>query len=102
MSLSGFTKKTVQTGAVMLIQRFGRALKLNIHFHMLFLDGVYAGGTNGSAIRLRWDKAPSSAELTQLAHTVAQRVGRFLEQQGLVEGMPRPAISPRMRWMRIP
>tara|TARA_B110000503_G_scaffold142535_2_gene239646 strand:- start:1226 stop:1537 length:312 start_codon:yes stop_codon:yes gene_type:complete len=29
------------TGAVTLIQRFGSALHLNIHFHILFLDGVY-------------------------------------------------------------
>jgi hypothetical protein len=82
---TGFTRKTAQTGAVTLIQRFGSALNLNIHFHMLFLDGVYVGGARGSAIRFRWLKAPSSAELTQLAHTLAQRVGRFLEQQGLVE-----------------
>ena len=27
-------------GAVILIERFGSALHLNIHFHMLFLDGV--------------------------------------------------------------
>ncbi|MEX5147036.1 MULTISPECIES: transposase, partial [Enterobacteriaceae] len=26
-----------------LIQRFGSALNLNVHFHMLFLDGVYVG-----------------------------------------------------------
>ncbi|MBT3093907.1 MAG: transposase [Candidatus Thiodiazotropha sp. (ex Lucina pensylvanica)] len=38
---SGFTRKTAQTGAVTLIQRFGSALNLNVHFHMLFLDGVY-------------------------------------------------------------
>jgi hypothetical protein len=24
-----------------LVQRFGSALNLNVHFHMLFLDGVY-------------------------------------------------------------
>ena len=35
------TKTTAQTGAVTLIQRFGSALNLNIHFHMLILDGVY-------------------------------------------------------------
>lgn len=28
------------TGAVSLIQRLGSALNLNIHFHMLFLDGM--------------------------------------------------------------
>src|SRR5206468_4536037 len=38
---SGYNKKTARTGAVTLIQRFGSALNLNIHFHMLFLDGVY-------------------------------------------------------------
>ena len=27
--------------AVTLIQRFGSALNPNVHFHMLFLDGVY-------------------------------------------------------------
>jgi hypothetical protein len=44
---AGFTKPTTQTGAVTLIQRFGGALNLNIHFHMLFLDGVYTGGLLG-------------------------------------------------------
>jgi hypothetical protein len=38
---AGLTRKTAQTGAVTLIQRFGSALNLNAHFHMLFLDGVY-------------------------------------------------------------
>jgi len=29
-----------RTGAVTLIQRFGSALNLNVHFHMIFVDGV--------------------------------------------------------------
>lgn len=33
---AGFSCKTAQTGAVTLIQRFGSALNLNIHFHLLF------------------------------------------------------------------
>jgi len=56
----------------------------SIHFHMLFLDGVYVDGVNGTA-RFRWVKAPTSEKLTQLAHTIAHRVGRYLERQGLVE-----------------
>jgi hypothetical protein len=80
---AGQTRKTAQTGAVTLIQRFGSALNLNIHFHMLFLDGVYVGGANGT--RFRWVKAPTSVELTQLVHRIARRVGRFLERQGLLE-----------------
>ncbi len=38
---AGHTLQTAQTGAITFIQRFGSALNLNIHFHMLFLDGVY-------------------------------------------------------------
>ena len=73
-----------RTGAVTLIQRFGSALNLNVHFHMLFLDGVYVERPDGSLL-FRWVKAPTSAELTRLAHTIAHRVGRFLERQGLLE-----------------
>jgi len=42
----------------------------------------------GRALRspgFRWVKAPTSAELTELAQTVALRIGSFLERQGLVE-----------------
>ena len=38
---AGYSKTTAQTGAVTLIQRFGGAPNLNIHCHMLILDGVY-------------------------------------------------------------
>ena len=47
--------------------------------------------------RFRWVQVLSSAELTRLAHTIAHRVGRFLERQGLLERLcryvSRPAIS---------
>ena len=53
--------------------------------HMLFLDGVYVDSVNGRETQFRWVKAPSSEELTQLTHTIAQRIGRFLERQWLLE-----------------
>jgi len=81
---AGCSCKTAQTGVVTLIQRFGSALNLNIHFHMRFLDGVYVERPGGSP-RLRWVKALTSAELTRLAETVAQRIGRFLERQGMMD-----------------
>ncbi len=61
------------------------ALFCTIHYHMLFLDGVYIDGISRSPARFRWVKAPTSAELTQLAYTIAQRIGRFLERQGFLE-----------------
>jgi hypothetical protein len=66
-----------------LIQRFGSALNLNIHFHMLFLDGVYTHDMGRA--QFRWVKAPTNNELTQLTHTIAQRLARYLERQGLLE-----------------
>ena len=64
---AGFSCKTARTGAVTLIQRFGSAL--NIHFHMLFLDGVYVERPDVS-VRFRWVKAPTSTELTVLVQTI--------------------------------
>ena len=51
---------------------------------MLFLDGMYVGQPDGAA-RFRWVKAPATEEVIQLAHTIAHRVGRYLERQGLLE-----------------
>ncbi len=59
-------------------------LLLNLHFHMLFLDGVYVEHPAG-AVRFRWVNAPTSAELSELAQRIAQRVGRYLERQGLLQ-----------------
>jgi hypothetical protein len=64
---AGHTHQAARTGAVTLIQRFGGALNLNIHLHMLFLDGVYVERPDG-AVRFRSVRAPTSAELTHLAH----------------------------------
>ncbi len=44
MRKAGYTKSTAHTGAVTLIQRFGSALNLNIHFHMLFLVAMSKPG----------------------------------------------------------
>lgn len=55
-----FSPKTAQAGAVTLILRFGSALNLNVHFHMLFLDGVYVERPEGM-LRLRWVKEPTGS-----------------------------------------
>jgi hypothetical protein len=83
LKTAGYRTTKAQTGAVTLIQRFGSALNLNIHFHMLFLDGVYAEDRHGVSRFFRV-KAPSHAELIALAHQLSHRVGRYLERQGLL------------------
>lgn len=81
---AGFKRKEAHTGAVTLIQRFGSALNLNIHFHMLFLDGVYVQDGAGS-FAFHCNKAPTVEQLTELLHTISQRVASFLERRGLLE-----------------
>ena len=56
-----------QTGAVTLIQRFGGALNLNIHFHQMYLDGVYSF-EEGKAV-FHKTPPPTKKELEKLLRT---------------------------------
>ena len=70
-------KSGAQSGTVTLIQRFGSALNLNPHFHMLYLNGIY--DANGYF----WPvKPPTCKDLDVIAHIIAKRVSRFLENAG--------------------
>ena len=81
---AGLSLKDGAAGAVTLIQRFGAALNLNIHFHILFLDGVYVYRDNRPP-RFQRVKAPDKGELEKLIQLISRRVGRCLERQGLLE-----------------
>src|ERR671935_385281 len=41
----GLPRDKVQPGSVTFIQRFGSAINLNLHFHCVFLEGVYCDPT---------------------------------------------------------
>jgi len=82
LQAAGLSRAGAETGAVTLIQRFGSALNLNIHFHMLFLDGVYFTGTEPPVFRRV--APPSTAELQAVVHRIAERVGWALERRGVL------------------
>ncbi|MCC7257564.1 MAG: transposase zinc-binding domain-containing protein, partial [Gammaproteobacteria bacterium] len=79
---TGLTQETGRTGAVTLIQRFGSALNLNIHFHLLVLDGVYELTAAGP--RFRRAAPPTAAELEALLGQIVTRIARHLERRGLL------------------
>ncbi len=81
---AGYIKQTASTGAVTLIQRFGGALNLNVHFHMLFLDGVYIKDQSGK-LRFKQLPKPSVESLQALVHTISHRIALSLERKGLLE-----------------
>jgi len=68
--------------AVTFVQRFGDALNLNVHFHSLVLDGVYARSENG-ALRFHPLPPPDDVEVERVARQVARRLARLLERRGL-------------------
>ena len=71
-----------QCGAVTFVQRFGDALNLNVHFHSLLLDGVYAS-EQGGALRFHPLPPPDDAEVARVVSQVAKRIARLLERRGL-------------------
>jgi hypothetical protein len=82
----GYSKKTARTGGVTLIQRFGSALNLNIHFHMLFLDGVYVDDVNfEEGQRFIPVLNHQVGDIGRLAYLMSLRIARFLSRTGLIE-----------------
>lgn len=81
VNTAGFSNKQAKTGAVTLIQRFRSALNLNIHFHMLFLEGAISenswGGTTFTRI-----KAPSHKDMFTSVQAISHRIARYLEKVG--------------------
>ena len=75
-------------------------LSLNIHLHMLFVDGVYT--FDEERPRFHRGSAPTQPELQRLLRTIATRVTRALEGQGLLirddeTPLPRPRTRRRIR-----
>ena len=74
-----------QCGAVTSIQRFGSALNLNLHFHVLVLDGVFHQGGADASPSFRALKAPSTKEIAELTRKIQTRVVRLFERRGLFD-----------------
>jgi hypothetical protein len=83
--ITGFYKKRIKldykvsnskTGAVTLIQRFGSSINLNVHYHILFLDGAYDGE------RFYGLKTLSNLEVSDILTKISKRVIRYLRKKG--------------------
>jgi hypothetical protein len=77
----------VQTGAVTVIQRFGSAANLNVHFHCLALDGAYRIGADGQP-RFVAAAVPTPARLHALLAAMIARLMRLFVRRGVVVAEP--------------
>ena len=72
-----------KTGAVAAIQRTDSALRLNVHFHVLALDGVYVRNSQGD-FEFRNLPKPTHTQVAEVAKHTADRVENLLRDRGLV------------------
>ena len=63
-------RKGGKTGSVTSIQRFGSALNLNLHFHVIHLDGVFDRGADG-ALRF-FEATPTTDDIEALVVEVGE------------------------------
>src|SRR5262245_19386222 len=82
----GVPRDQVQPGSVTFLQRFGSALNLNLHFHCIFMEGVYLDRTAaGRKPRFVTAEPPSDADITTILQKISHRVIRKLRRLGYLE-----------------
>ena len=67
-----------------IVQRFGGGINLNVHTHVLVIDGVFAR----DGVGVRFCPAPPLTDLdvAEVLATIVPRVRRLLERRGMGEG----------------
>jgi hypothetical protein len=75
-----------QTGAITFVQRFGSSLNLNLHFHTLFLDGVYQK-PQGDAQQPTFIMAskPKDDEIKKLSEQISAAIIKVLDKKGVLD-----------------
>jgi hypothetical protein len=76
-----------QPAALDHIQRFGGSLNLNLHYHAIFTDGVFAADGEGR-VRFHETGAPSREALDRIVRRVRDRVLRRLRKMRLLDERP--------------
>jgi hypothetical protein len=82
---AGFKRTKAKAGVVTLIQRFGGSINLNIHFHQLYLDGVYELDDEGRPSAWRMTKAPTKPELNDVLNKIIRRITKLLEKMKIIK-----------------
>ena len=86
----GVPRDQVQPGSVTVIQRFGSALNVNLHFHGVCLEGVSLDRTAaGRTPRFVTVAPPSDADIATVLQKLSHRVLRQLRRLGYLEVLHR-------------
>ena len=82
---AGFEKKDeVYCGMINFVQRFGSALNLNIHMHVLAIDGAFQIKSTGRT-KFYHAKSPTDNEVGELLQAISKRVNKYLVKKRFLE-----------------
>jgi hypothetical protein len=79
-------------GAVAIVQRFGGALHLNVHIHVLAMDGVFT--PHGSGVRFHAAPDLTTADVADVLATIEPPLRRVLARRCKAESRPLPVARP--------
>ena len=82
----GTSQREGQTWSITVVQRFGSALNLNLHFHCLLLDGVYV--EDRATGRVCWHRSRrwTTEDVEGLVVRIAERAEAWLARRGYGTG----------------
>jgi hypothetical protein len=72
-------------GSVVQIQRFDAAIRLDVHLHGLFLDGVYTGFDSRGRLRFRKAKHLSDTEIAWMVRHIQALIFGHLRRRGFLD-----------------
>jgi len=94
ISARGFERASLYPGSVTFIQRFGSALNLNLHFHVICLEGVYLDRTAaGHKPRFVMAEPPTDNDIAAVIQKISRRVIRTLRRLGYLEAGLEPPVA---------
>jgi Putative transposase len=83
-----------KAGAVVHQQRFDSAVRLNVHFHALWADGVFANALGSLRATFHPHGDVTDRDVANLLRTIAARVRRWLRKHGKLQEDQAPADDP--------
>jgi hypothetical protein len=91
----GAERQKVQAGSVTFLQRFGGSLNVNLHYHLIAIEGVFLDRTEqGLKPRFLKVEPPSDADVANVVQKISRRVIRKLRRLGYLEaGMEVPVAT---------
>jgi Transposase zinc-binding domain/Putative transposase len=91
----GAERQKVQPGSVTFLQRFGGALQLNLHYHVIVMKGIFLDRPDqGLKPRFVKGETPSDADIADVVQKISRRVIRTLRRLGYLEaGMDGPVAT---------